>query len=212
MPPTARRPNPGPDPGPDHLCLACGLCCNGVLFKDVELQPQDNPRRLLMLGLPLRRMPPRRLTTKPTTKPIAPTAPIAPLAPVMPGPPLLRLPQPCPALQPDCRCRIYAERPSRCREFDCALRQALAAGQVNFNDALRLVRRARRLSGKVSRLLSALGDRDESTPLSRRLKNTRRRLETGPADARSAALFAELALNDHRLNLLLSERFLPQVS
>jgi Fe-S-cluster containining protein len=38
------------------LCLTCGLCCNGVLFRDVRLQPRDDAARLRRLtpGLGLR--------------------------------------------------------------------------------------------------------------------------------------------------------------
>jgi Fe-S-cluster containining protein len=36
---------------PRNLCLACGLCCNGVLFADVKLQPGDDALRLGSLGL-----------------------------------------------------------------------------------------------------------------------------------------------------------------
>ena len=36
-----------------QLCLACGLCCNGALFKDVKLQSGDDPEQLASLGLPL---------------------------------------------------------------------------------------------------------------------------------------------------------------
>lgn len=36
-----------------QLCPQCALCCNGVLFKDVELQPGDDAARLKALGLPL---------------------------------------------------------------------------------------------------------------------------------------------------------------
>jgi Fe-S-cluster containining protein len=36
-----------------RLCLSCGLCCNGVLFRDVKLQPEDNPKLLTRLGLSL---------------------------------------------------------------------------------------------------------------------------------------------------------------
>jgi uncharacterized protein len=30
----------------EQLCLACGLCCNGVIFADVQLQPGDDPGAL----------------------------------------------------------------------------------------------------------------------------------------------------------------------
>lgn len=36
-----------------RLCMECALCCNGVLFKDVELQPGDNAGLLKAHGLPL---------------------------------------------------------------------------------------------------------------------------------------------------------------
>lgn len=34
-----------------QLCPACGLCCNGVLFKDVELTEHDDPQQLGALKL-----------------------------------------------------------------------------------------------------------------------------------------------------------------
>ena len=39
----------------NQLCPACGLCCNGVLFADVELQPGDNAGRLIDLGMALKK-------------------------------------------------------------------------------------------------------------------------------------------------------------
>ena len=35
----------------NSLCLECGLCCNGVIFADVQLEPEDDARRLRSLGL-----------------------------------------------------------------------------------------------------------------------------------------------------------------
>ena len=34
-----------------QLCPKCGLCCNGVLFADVELRKGDDAERLAELGL-----------------------------------------------------------------------------------------------------------------------------------------------------------------
>ena len=39
----------------DQLCPNCGLCCNGVLFADVELQPGDDAGRLAALGMALKK-------------------------------------------------------------------------------------------------------------------------------------------------------------
>lgn len=37
----------------NSLCLKCGLCCNGVIFADVQLKPRENARLLQSLGLKL---------------------------------------------------------------------------------------------------------------------------------------------------------------
>lgn len=34
----------------EKLCLSCGLCCNGVIFADVQLQRGDNSAKLRALG------------------------------------------------------------------------------------------------------------------------------------------------------------------
>ena len=34
-----------------QLCPNCGLCCNGVLFADVELRAGDDAKKLKKLGL-----------------------------------------------------------------------------------------------------------------------------------------------------------------
>ncbi|MDB6116445.1 MAG: Flagellin N-methylase [Verrucomicrobiaceae bacterium] len=38
-----------------RLCMDCGLCCNGVMFDMVMLQPGDNPRALKAHGLKVKR-------------------------------------------------------------------------------------------------------------------------------------------------------------
>src|SRR6266581_3782971 len=86
-----------------QLCLSCGLCCNGVIFADVKLQPSDDASRLRALGL--------RIST-PHSKFRTPT-----------------FDQPCAALG-GCRCRIYAERPRYCREFECVLFKSVKAGRL----------------------------------------------------------------------------------
>lgn len=35
----------------EKLCLSCGLCCNGVIFADVQLQRGDNAARLIEIGM-----------------------------------------------------------------------------------------------------------------------------------------------------------------
>lgn len=38
-----------------NLCLECGLCCNGVMFSIVKLQPGESPKALGALGLRVKR-------------------------------------------------------------------------------------------------------------------------------------------------------------
>jgi hypothetical protein len=161
-----------------QLCPQCALCCNGVLFKDVELQLGDDGAKLKVLGLPI------------SNSRIA------------------RFPQPCAALD-GCTCRVYAHRPVRCRDFDCALLQSLAMGGTEAPAALRVVRQARERAEKVRRLLRELGDTDELVALSLRFRRTQRRLESLQWADDTAEIFGQLTLAVHDLNLMLRRHFYP---
>ena len=179
-----------------QLCLACGLCCNGVLFKDVELQPGDNAVRLKALGLPIHesRKNQRTAEQRPISKPDTQHS---------------KFPQPCAALCAGNRCRLYAERPVRCREFECSLFKSVASGETEMSAALKTIGIARQRADKVRRLLHELGDTNEHLALSLRFKRTRKRLESGALDENTADSFGELTLAVHALNFLLSEKFYP---
>ena len=164
----------------EELCLSCGLCCNGVLFGDVRLQPGDDPARLKALGLKLRARGAR-----------------------------LRFTQPCSALNAKCECGIYAGRPVYCRAFECALLQSVLAGETDQPAAARVIRSARQRAAKAARLLRALGNEDEHLPLGERFRATAKAFNAVPPDAEASARFSELTLAMHRLNLLLSQEFYP---
>ncbi|MFM1941291.1 MAG: hypothetical protein RI897_273 [Verrucomicrobiota bacterium] len=185
--PDATPSSPAPE---QDLCLNCGLCCNGVLFRDVELQAEDNPARLGELGLPLKI---RR--TKPTK-----TAPATTI---------ISTPQPCRGLF-GTRCTLYAERPLRCQQFDCALLLEVRAGRTSTDQALRTIRTTRKAADKVQKLLAELGDTDTQTALSLRFQRTRKRLEsTGGEDDDEAAIYADLTLAVHDLQHRLAKSFYP---
>ncbi len=166
------------------LCLSCGLCCDGVLFKDVELQAGDDAPALLRLGLPVRTV--RRGNSTAT-----------------------KAPQPCAALCSDLRCQIYRQRPLRCRQFECALLKSAMAGEVSVDAALKSIRLAQARAEKVRSLLRTLSDHDEDRPLSLRFKRTQRRLETTGCEGDEAAVYGRLTQAVHALNLLLSSKFYP---
>jgi Fe-S-cluster containining protein len=162
------------------LCLACGLCCNGVIFADVQLQSGDEAVRVQSLGL--------KLKSGGRCQP--------------------RLMQPCEAYDGS-RCRIYAERPQYCSEFECLLLKSVKAGNMEPATALRIIGRAREQADKVCGLLRELGDSEETLSLGSRFRRTARRMESLEVDKTTADLHAQLTLAVHDLNRLLAESFYP---
>ena len=165
-----------------QLCLSCGLCCNGVIFADVKLQPGDDAERLRSLGLPVSL--PRSTHNTP------------------------RLTQPCAALD-GCRCRVYSDRPKYCREFECALFKNAEAGRTPPATALRLVRASRGRAEKVRGLLRALADKNEEVSLGIRFRRVARRLQRTELDEETAGTYGQLTLAVHNLNLMVGKAFYP---
>jgi hypothetical protein len=143
----------------DQLCPNCGLCCDSTLFADVELRAGDDARRLQELGL--------TLFQKTKTK----TA----------------FSQPCACFDGKF-CTIYADRPKRCRLFECGLLKRVQAGEMTSDAALKKIAVAKKQAEEVRDLLRSLGQRDEHMALSHRY-----------ADAMSAAvdLSDETAVERH---------------
>ena len=164
------------------ICLVCGLCCDGVIFADVKLQPGDKADHLRSIGLPV-------------SKPSA-TADTA-----------LCL-QPC-AAHDGARCRVYAHRPKYCRDFECVLLQSVMAGRTQTVEALRIIGTARARADKVRRLLRALGNWDEQVALSVRFRQTAKRFAHAGLDEQTAETYGKLTLAVHDLNLLVAEAFYP---
>src|SRR5215468_7778756 len=103
--------------GSNDLCFECGLCCNGVIFADVELQPAEaQSLKAKVQSLKSSEKNGRTSVTK--------------------------LPQPCAAFD-GCRCRVYADRPRYCAEFECLLLKHVNAGRLKWDAALRIIRTAR---------------------------------------------------------------------
>ena len=175
------------NPRAEDLCLKCGLCCNGVIFADVRLQPRDNPERLKELGLALGKPEGRGPKAEDRNQKFA---------------------QPCVALE-GCRCRIYDERPKYCRQFECLLLKSVKAGRTQPAAALRKISAARDRAEKVRVLLRALGNADEHVAISVRFRRVARRMGKGELGPGMAGEYGELTLAVQDLNLLLSEAFYP---
>jgi Fe-S-cluster containining protein len=160
------------------LCPACGLCCNGVLFGDVELRRGDDPERLAAAGL--------ELFAKGNRTAFA---------------------QPC-ACFDGALCRIYAGRPQRCRAFECAQIRRLNAGETSLAAARRAIRAARRHADEVRELVRQLGHTDESLPLNQRYAAVMAEPLDFTADPARLELRGELMLAVARLVTALERDFL----
>jgi len=123
----------------DDLCPNCGLCCDSTLFADVELRKSDDPKRLTKLGL--------EIWQKTRTK--------------------LAFPQPCACFDGKW-CKIYGDRPTRCRLFECGLLKKVSRGDMTTRAALKRITEAKAQAAHVRDLLRACGQHDEQMPLTHR--------------------------------------------
>jgi len=125
--------------GVEQLCPNCGLCCDSTLFADVELRKGDDPKRLAKLGL--------EIWQKTKTK--------------------LAFSQSCACFDGKF-CKIYAERPTRCRLFECGLLKKVERGEMTSGAALEKIREAKARANAVKDLLREAGQRDETVALTHR--------------------------------------------
>jgi Fe-S-cluster containining protein len=169
------------------------MCCNGVIFADVKLQPADDAARLRALGIPVSSDPAR---TREKARGVSPHSPAR----------AMRFSQPCAALE-GCECKIYRERPKYCREFDCLLLKKVKTGQLQTPVALQIIRTTSDRAETVRELLRELGDNEETLPLATRFKRTSRRLEKVGLDSQAGEIYAQLTLAFHDLNLMLQKEF-----
>lgn len=142
-----------------RLCAACGMCCNGVLFHSVMLQPGDSARALSANGLKLRRKAGR-----------------------------VHFLQPCRAHE-GCQCAIYGRRPARCRLFSCRQLLRVTSDETAVASALEKIDEARRLVARVNALISRLAGTNPNRALAQRCANALTTSDwTPPHDELQAAM------------------------
>ena len=162
----------------NQLCPNCGLCCDSTLFADVELRAGDDANRLRRLGLTLARK----------------------------GKSKLAFAQPCAGF--DGRlCRFYADRPKRCRQFDCGLLKRVEAGEIPVAVALKKISATKRQAGNIRELLRLLGQRDEKMALTHRYAAAMS-APVDLADEKNAERHGELMLAVNDLMMRLQRDFL----
>ena len=121
-----------------RLCAACGLCCNGVMFHSMELQPSDQLKELLSLGMKLKKKRKQVLIL-----------------------------QPCSAYKDSC-CAIYAQRPQRCRLFACRQLLRVRSGEIAEQDALEKISDVKSRIDSLDELLDLAGATNRRRSLKRR--------------------------------------------
>ncbi|HMP81777.1 MAG TPA: YkgJ family cysteine cluster protein [Verrucomicrobiota bacterium] len=161
-----------------QLCPACGLCCNGVLFGDVELQKSDDAKRLRSLGM--------ELFLKGRQKCFA---------------------QPCSCFDGKF-CSIYDDRPRRCRTFECRLLMRVQSGEISGRSALAKIKKARQIISQILRLLRDSGNTDEHLPLNRRYAEVGERPINLAGERSELARRRKLMLAVGRLTRLLESDYL----
>jgi Fe-S-cluster containining protein len=144
--------------GIEQLCPKCGLCCNGVLFADVKLRKGDDAQRLAELGL--------SLVKKGRQRAFA---------------------QPCACFDGKL-CRVYAERPMRCRTFECGLLKRVQAGELDAGAVLETIAQAKRQVEYICELLRCAGSDDKRLALSQRYGQAM----SGPVDLSGGKVSAGL--------------------
>lgn len=146
-----------------RLCAECGMCCDGVLFHSVVLQPGDFPRKLASLGFKLRRKRGAEYFL-----------------------------QPCSAYQ-GCRCSLYDDRPIRCRDFRCSQLVRLASGEIDEAVALENIRKARALVARVDAAIAQLAQTNPHRSLAQRCANALTTDDPTPAHKALKSAMEELA-------------------
>jgi Fe-S-cluster containining protein len=161
-----------------RLCSQCGMCCNGVMFHRVRLQPADSPKELAALGLKLKRKRGQHY-----------------------------LLQPCPAFR-ETHCSIYMSRPQRCRLFECRQLQRVNAGEITEAMALEKIREVKGRVGQVSDLLDQVDETtDAKKPLMKRCENVLAEPLEPAADDEAREFQRRLTLAMQELDKMLDEEF-----
>lgn len=160
-----------------RLCEACGMCCNGVMFHTVILQPTDSALVLKALGLKVKQRKGKHY-----------------------------IEQPCPAHQ-NCQCMIYASRPTRCRLFECRQLLEVAAGEITEAIALEKIQEAQRRVKHLNELLERAGGANATRPLTKRCDAVMIVPMDVSSDEVTKAFRQELAVSFAELDTLLDEDF-----
>lgn len=162
---------------PKNICIDCGLCSDGSIFRHGPIEEGDRLE-------PLKRAGAEFVTIEAT-------------------PSFL---QPCPAFTGGC-CSIYENRPAACREYRCFLLRRYEAGKVSFEEARRLITRAITLRDRVRPALTAFVAPTGSQALSRLYRLMHQKFDAMPDPTAARREVADLLLDIGALRVVLAREF-----
>lgn len=162
-----------------RLCAACGMCCDGTMFQIVRMQPGDRPAELSKLGLKIRSRAGEFF-----------------------------MEQPCVALHEN-RCTVYAQRPTRCRLFNCQQLRLVDAGTTTESEALVLILAARELVTQVKALIEQSGLREDGQALLDRYERVTATPVNAAMEPEMAVVREDLENTMRKLRLVINREFRP---
>ena len=105
-------------------------------------------------------------------------------------------------------CKIYRDRPARCRAFECGTLKRVQAAQLSPTQALSLIGQAQRQVKEIRNQLRQLGNNEEHLPLSRRYARVMAQPLDLAGDEGIVEMRAQLMLNVDALMKLIQRQFL----
>ena len=163
-----------------NICIDCGLCSDGTIFRYVPVREGDQLEPLKAAG--------------------------AVFATMNDTPSFLL---PCPAFRDGC-CSIYESRPAICREYRCSLLRRYEAGEVSLEEARALIIRTMALRDRVRPALTACAKPETSEALSGLYRLMLAKFEAMPDPAASRREKADLLLDIAGLRVILAREFEPR--
>lgn len=164
------------------ICVGCGMCCDGTMYKTVDVGDGDQRDLLLTAGLVFTLKDKATLFT-----------------------------QPCPAFGGGC-CAIYEGRPAVCRNYRCLLLRRYDAAEVSHADAAARIAKTAAQRDRVRSSLAAYLGTPDLLSLDGMYLLMLAKLDAQPDPAIARREHAELLLEVVALRVLLAREFEPRDS
>lgn len=109
-----------------NLCLDCGLCCSGVMFRGLTLE-QNEVRKF--------------------SRPVKHTYDLIPTHTIYKTKNRIAYPfeAGCEHLQKDNKCKIYEDRPANCQRYECPMLIRYRNKEISYEVALNKIKRIKEL-------------------------------------------------------------------